>query len=82
LICPEGFTVNEAGDGCIPNEFECPEGQIINAKRTACVPAPGSPVPFPFLIFSIILCLLVLGSYIKDKFFTKVYSNLIALLSF
>jgi uncharacterized membrane protein len=55
---------------------------MINAKRTACVPAPGSPVPFPFLIFSLILCLLVLGSYIKDKYFTKVYSNLIALLSF
>lgn len=27
------------------------------------------------------LSLLVLGSYIKDKFFTKIYSNLIALLS-
>ena len=82
LICPSGFRVNEAGDGCIPNEFECPEGYQINTQRTACVPKPGSAVPFPFLIFSVILSLLVLGSYIKDKFFTKVYSNLIALLSF
>lgn len=82
LICPEGFTVNEAGDGCIPNDFECPSGYVINTKKTACVPAPGSPVPFPFLILTIILCLLVVGSYIKDKFFTKIYSNLIALLSF
>jgi hypothetical protein len=26
LICPSGFRVNEAGNGCIPNEFECPPG--------------------------------------------------------
>jgi len=24
LICPEGFYVNEAGNGCVPIEFECP----------------------------------------------------------
>jgi hypothetical protein len=45
------------------------------------VPSPGTAVPFPFLFFSIMLGLLVLGSYIKDKFFTKVLTNLIALIS-
>ena len=80
LICPEQFTVNEAGDGCIPKEFECPSGYVINQEKNACVPAPGSPVPFPFVFLSACLCLLVLGSYIKDKFFTKVPTNLIALL--
>ena len=81
LICPAGFTINEAGDGCIPNEFECPSGYIINKERTACVPAPGSPVPFPFLILSACLSLLVLGSHVMDKFFTKIHTCLIALLS-
>lgn len=72
--------MNEVGDGCIPNEFECPPGYIINQQQTACVPAPGYLVPFPFLFLSACLSILVLGSYIKDKFFTKVNSNLIALI--
>jgi hypothetical protein len=80
LICPEGFRVNDAGDGCIPILFECPEGYIINQQLTACVPAPGSIVPFPFLFLSACLSILVVGSYIKDKFFTKVKTCLIALL--
>ena len=80
LICPEGFRVNEAGDGCIPNEFECPPGYEINLQKTACVPKPGSIVPFPFLFLSSCLGILVVGSYIKDKFFTKVATNLIALI--
>lgn len=37
-------------------------------------------MPFPFLFLSLCLSLLVLGSYIKDKFFTKVPTNLIALI--
>lgn len=45
------------------------------------MPAPGTAVPFPFLFFSVMLGLLVLGSYIKDKFFTQVLTNLIALIS-
>jgi hypothetical protein len=52
---------------------------MINDAHTACIPAPGSPVPFPFILTSLILGLLVLGSYIKDKFTTKVLTNLIAL---
>lgn len=53
---------------------------MINKARTACVPAPGYPIPFPFLFLSVCLGLLVLGSYLKDKFFTKVGTSLIALL--
>jgi hypothetical protein len=67
LICPDGFTINEAGDGCIPNDIECKKGYMVNKGKTACVPAPGFPVPFPFLFLSVCLGLLVLGSYIKDK---------------
>ncbi len=44
------------------------------------MPKPGSIVPFPFLFLSACLGILVLGSYIKDKFFTKIYTNLIALI--
>jgi hypothetical protein len=53
---------------------------MINQQKTACVPKPGSIVPFPFLFLSACLAILVLGSYIKDKFFTKVNTNLIALI--
>lgn len=37
-------------------------------------------MPFPFLFLSACLSVLVLGSYIKDKFFTKVKTCLIALI--
>jgi hypothetical protein len=70
--------VNEAGDGCIPNEIECKDGYMINGARTACIPKPGFPVPFPFLILSFCFGLLVLGSHIRDKFFTKILTCLIA----
>jgi hypothetical protein len=53
---------------------------MINQQKTACVPQPGSIVPFPFLFLTACLSILVLGSYIKDKFFTKVNTNLIALI--
>jgi hypothetical protein len=53
---------------------------MINTDKTACVPKPGSPVPFPFILSSVIMSLLVLGSYIKDKFTTKVVTNLVALI--
>ena len=42
------------------------------------MPEPGSAVPFPFLLCAMLLTLLVLGSYLKDKHFTKVLTNLIA----
>mmetsp|Transcript_43828 Transcript_43828/g.42324 ORF Transcript_43828/g.42324 Transcript_43828/m.42324 type:complete len:385 (+) Transcript_43828:1678-2832(+) len=79
LICPTGFSINEAGDGCIPTEIECRDGYMINTGRTACIPEPGFPVPFPFIILSICFVIIVLGSYIRDKFFTKVVTCLIAL---
>lgn len=78
LICPSGFSINEAGDGCIPNSIECKSGYMINKGNTACIPSPGFPVPFPFLILSICFGLIVVGSHIRDKFFTKVYTCLIA----
>jgi hypothetical protein len=81
LICPEGFHVNAAGDGCIPNEFLCEEGYIINERRTACIPLPGTPVPFPFLIFGLCAVLVVSGSYLKERKSTKVVTSLILLLS-
>lgn len=80
LICPEGFHINTAGDGCIPNEFECEPGYEINKKNTACIPAPGSPVPFPFLFMSVCLALVVLGSYMKERTETKVCTCLIFLI--
>lgn len=80
LICPDGFHINSAGDGCIPNEFECDPGYEINSKNTACIPAPGSPVPFPFFFLSICLSLVVLGSYMKERIETKVCTCLIFLI--
>jgi hypothetical protein len=53
---------------------------MINHEKTACVPAPGSIVPFPFLFLAACFGVVVLGSYIKDKFFTKVLTCLIALI--
>ena len=44
------------------------------------MPEPGSPVPFPFILVAIFICFLVLGSYLKDKFYTKVVTNLICLI--
>lgn len=63
----------------MPILFECAEGYLLNEDLTACVPEPGSPVPFPFLIATIFVSFLVLGSYLKEKFFTKVYTCLIAI---
>ena len=37
-------------------------------------------MPFPFLLLAMLICLLVLGSYMKDKQETKVYTNLISLI--
>ena len=51
---------------------------MINEEKTACVPKPGSQLPFPFLLTAVLICFLVLGSYLKDKVFTKVKTNLIA----
>ena len=78
-MCPEGFYINEAGDGCIPNDFECKEGYEINERKTACIPAPGTPVPFPFLFMTVCVLLVVTGSYIKEKRHTKVSSSIILL---
>ena len=80
LICPAGFELNQSKDGCIPIKFDCDPGYIINDAKTACVPEPGSAVPFPFLLLALLICLLVLGSYLKDKPATKVLTNLIALI--
>ena len=80
LVCPDGFVINDSKDGCIPTTYDCDEGYVINDAKNACVPAPGSPVPFPFLLIAIFICFLVLGSYLKDKQFTKVRTNLIALI--
>lgn len=68
------------GDGCVPIKFECADGYEINDAKTACVPSPGSPVPFPFLLCAIFVSFLVLGSYLKEKFFTKILTNLISLI--
>jgi len=80
LFCPEGFQVDRSGDGCVPILFECADGYELNEDNSACVPEPGSPIPFPFLIASIFVSFLVLGSYLKEKFFTKVYTCLIAII--
>lgn len=60
--------------------FECATGYELNEDKSACVPEPGSPIPFPFLIASIFVSFLVLGSYLKEKFFTKVYTCLISII--
>ena len=80
LVCPEGFEINSSADGCIPLTYDCDPGYIINDARNACVPEPGSPVPFPFILVAIFICFLVLGSYLKDKFYTKIVTNLICLI--
>ena len=80
LSCPKNFKINKTGDGCIPTVFDCKPGYTINSDHSACIPKPGSPVPFPFILASIILSLLVFGSYIKDKFTTKVITNLVSLI--
>jgi hypothetical protein len=80
LKCPENYAPDAAGDSCVPILYECASGFELNEMRTACVPAPGSPVPFPFLIAAVFVSFLVLGSYLKEKFFTKVYTCLIAII--
>ena len=80
LHCPANFRVDPTGDRCIPIIFECAEGYKLNELNTACVPAPGSPVPFPFLIAAVFVSFLVLGSYLKEKFFTKVYTCLLSII--
>lgn len=80
LVCPDNFEINKTKDGCVPKTFFCPAGYQINASKTACVPSPGSIVPFPFILSAIFMCFIVLGSWLKDKFFTKVITCLIALI--
>lgn len=80
LVCPDGFELNNSKDGCIPVKFDCDPGYMINKEKNACVPEPGSLVPFPFILSSILLSFLVLGSYLKDTSSTKVMTNLIALI--
>jgi len=63
LFCPDGFQVDGSGDGCVPILFECADGYELNEDNSACVPEPGSPIPFPFLIATIFVSFLVLGSY-------------------
>lgn len=60
--------------------FECADGYELNEDLTACIPEPGSPVPFPFLIAAIFVSFLVLGSYLKEKFFTKVYTCVLSII--
>lgn len=80
LICDEGYEPDRTDTRCIPVYFECAEGYELNEELTACVPEPGSPIPFPFLIATIFVSFLVLGSYLKEKFFTKVSTCLIAII--
>jgi hypothetical protein len=80
LICAANYTKDEKGNNCIPIYYECASGFELNEDLTACVPEPGSPVPFPFLIAAIFVSFLVLGSYLKEKFFTKVYTCLISII--
>lgn len=80
LICPANFVPDHTGDGCIPILKECVKGYELNQDLTACVPVPGSPVPFPFLIAAVFVSFLVLGSYLKEKFFTKLYTCLLAII--
>lgn len=70
----------ESGDSCVPIPFECAAGFELNENNSACIPLPGSPIPFPFLIASIFVSFLVLGSYLKEKFFTKVYTCLLCII--
>ena len=80
LICPAGFYVNAAGEGCVPNDFQCSKGYEINAAKTACIPAPGTPVPFPFFFMTVCIYLVVTGSNLKDKHSTKFTTCLIMLI--
>lgn len=80
MQCPKNFTRNAAGDGCVPIFFFCEEGYEINDAHTACVPNPDSAVPFPFLLGAIFMSFLVLGSHLKEKFFTRVTTSLIFLI--
>lgn len=77
LICPENYKIDGSGEKCVPIIKECASGYDLNEENTACVPEPGSPLPFPFLIAALFLSLLVLGSYLKEKFFTKVLTCLV-----
>ena len=80
LVCPDGFELNDSGTGCRPLTYACDPGYEINENESGCIPVPGSAVPFPFILISIFICFLVLGSYLKDKFYTKVLTNLICLI--
>jgi hypothetical protein len=78
LICPLGFKVSSAGNGCVPDKYQCKSGFEINEARTACVPAPGSVIPFPFFFFALCCGILVLASHIKAKKQTRIVTCLIA----
>ena len=80
LECPVNYTAAADGNSCVPTNIVCASGYEVNEQKTACVPLPGSPIPFPFLITSVFISFLVLGSYLKEKFFTKVYTCLISLI--
>lgn len=80
LICPAGYYVNAAGEGCVPNEFDCKPGYVINKAKTACIPGPKAPVPFPFFFAAICCVLTAAGSHMKNKESTKVYTILIFLI--
>ena len=80
LVCPPDFNLNAREDGCVPKDYECEDGYHINSARTACIPKPGSPVPFPFILSSVFLAFVVLGSYMKDPVMTKPITCLIGLI--
>jgi hypothetical protein len=77
LICPDGFHINEDGEGCIPNQFECKPGYVINKRNTACIPVPGTPIPFPFIIIFVCSAFVVGYSKMKESKRTKVLTSLI-----
>ena len=81
LRCPFGHVVNPSGSGCILAAKVCDGDFQLNASKDRCIPLPGKYIPYPLLIASGFLLVVIIGSKIISKK-TQIVTNLIASLSF
>lgn len=81
LRCPFGHIVNPTGSGCILSAKVCDGDFLLNLSKDRCIPLPGNYVPFPLLITSGFMLVIILGSWIITRK-TQIVTNLIGTLSF
>jgi hypothetical protein len=67
LRCPFGHIVNPSGTGCILSAKVCDGDFQLNLSRDRCIPSPGNYIPFPLLIASGFMLVIILGSWIISR---------------